>query len=501
MASNNNELTLPRGMDIGQLLGSLAQQAQLGDQIITGDEVRFHADGSQYIVLPEGWTFSKAERVIARLKADQEKITRFPRQFNYRPNDGAVASANVMKRMFGMALGKTLRTFFGDKPPSTITVAIAHNKKITVPWGLVELPGLPGLQFDLGIAGHRDYGPIFSIVAEGPNRYRKQVEAFFEAVERELATNSIYRGQALSGANDLDFINLAGFDPTKIVFSTDVTDILEHALWGTLKHTSALELDDIAIKRALLLYGPYGTGKSSVGQITGQIATRNGWTTLISKPGDKVADVLRTARLYEPAVVFIEDIDTQASSGLSSHVTELLDVFDGIVAKDSKIVMVLTTNKVETIHKGLLRPGRVDYAVEVGMLDQPGVERLIKAVIPANVLDDNVDYDAVFAAADSFGPAFVKAVTTRAKTWALINNEGNPNYRIGTRELVGAAESLRPQMNLLNAAGEGDLPPTLDRALHEVIKETLERVEIQDADGDASYNTNRMVVLEDRPSK
>ncbi|NIS12736.1 MAG: AAA family ATPase, partial [Thermoplasmata archaeon] len=82
------------------------------------------------------------------------------------------------------------------------------------------------------------------------------------------------------------------------------------------------------------------------------------------RPGiDNVYDAMKTARLYQPAVVFYEDVDTIAQGDQTQGhvaVTQLLDIFDGLTAKSTKILAILTTNHPEKIHKGMVRPGRLD---------------------------------------------------------------------------------------------------------------------------------------------
>ena len=172
-----------------------------------------------------------------------------------------------------------------------------------------------------------------------------------------------------------------------------------------------------------------------------------------------------TARLYMPAVVFVEDIDTQASTADADEASALLDAFDGITAKGGELVVLLTTNHFERIHKGMLRPGRLDGVVEVNSLDREGVELLIRAVVNPEKLDQDIDFDAVYAAMDGFFPAFVKGATDRAVTFAIDRLDGARNYTLSTDDLVSAASSLRPQLEALNEANEGERVPTLDATL------------------------------------
>ncbi len=440
----------------------------MGSNLITGDEIEYH-DGSK-ISLPNGMSPGQAYKILERLEDEQETETQFDRKFRYRPDDGAHATAQVIRARYGMSIGEAMVSFFGSKPPETRTITVGLNETMQVPWGLISIPTLPGLEMMLcDRHPDPDYGKVFELHVTAPRKYKKEIESFFEAVEHYLRDHSIYRGKALRGANRLEFLDMSEFDSSKIVFADEVTHMLNGTVWSVIRHTAALREEGIPRKKAVLLYGPYGTGKTSAGQYTAEIAIKNGWTFLSAGPGDKIEDVLQTARLYMPAVVFVEDIDTQASSGEADEASLLLDSFDGITAKGGELVIVMTTNHFSLIHKGMLRPGRLDGVVEVNSLDRNGVERLIKAVVNPGKLDPNVDFGAVYMAMEGFFPAFVRGALDRAVTFAIDRLDGARNYMLNTQDLVGAANSLRPQLDALNAASEGERVPTLDVVLGKAI--------------------------------
>lgn len=471
--------------DFGSLLASVIAETQrkdFGAKVITGDEVEFH-DGVK-IGLPRGMTYVKAKKVLTRLEQEAETVTEFSRVFRYRPDDGAYAALQCVKARWGMALGKVQETFFGTIPAEKRTINIGVGQTMQVPWGLLEVPVFEGLELYLAEHRDRDYGVIFKIYGQGPRKYQDEVQGFFDDVEEYLQTNSIYRGQAIVGSDSPEFLDLNVFDSTKVVFSDEVTATLNGTLFAPIRYTDAMRREGVPLKRALLLEGPFGTGKTSIGQMTAQVAVANGWTFISAKPGrDKVEDVLRTARLYQPAVVFVEDIDGEASVGDADQVTKLLEAFDGITSKGGELQVVMTTNHLERIHKGMLRPGRLDAVVHIGALDRNGVERLVRVVVDEERLDKDVDFDQVWDAMEGFLPAFVKESITRAVTFAIDRLEGGREYTISTEDLVHAAASLRPQLDALNGAGEGERRPRLEAALSEVVKGAVTQLSTTEIQG------------------
>lgn len=451
---------------------------------ITGDEVAFHDDPK--IILPRDMTYGRAYKVLARLEEEAEKETQFTRFFRYRPDDGAYAAFQVVKDKWGMSLGKSIQSFFGSRPPEMRTINIGVGSTMQVPWGMIEIPTLPGLELYIGETQDRDYGRIFGIQGTGPRKYRDEIEDFFDQVQSYLETNSIYRGRAIVGSDDPEFLDLSSFDASKIVFAQSVEDTLEGTLWAPIRYSQSMRDNDVPLKRAVLAYGPYGTGKTSTGQLTAQVAVENGWTFISARPGrDKIEDVLRTARLYQPAVVFVEDIDTATSTGDADDVSKFLDAFDGITAKGGELMILMTTNHIEHIHKGMLRPGRLDSVVEIAGLDDSGIERLIKAVVPSAKLSDDVDYAEVARAMEGFLPAFVREAINRAITFSISRLKGESTYVIDTPDLVGAATSLHPQLAALNDAGTGKVRPTLDEALRETVKGAAKELGVHSVE----YNT------------
>jgi transitional endoplasmic reticulum ATPase len=445
------------------------------DKIITGDEVQFHPDrNDKRIVLPQGTGFNRAISILQRKQAEQEEATNFTRIFKYRYPDGAYAMTQVLKATYGLTLAKGQQTMFGTRPAETMEVTIGVGKTVTCLWGTVEIPALQGAEIYLTGTHDRKHGVVFACVFTGPRKHKAEAEKLFDLVDEYLKVHSIYRGHALAGAEELEFMDLRTFDARQVVFSAPVNEALENLLFGPIRNAELFRGEGIPLKRALLFHGPFGTGKTSIGMITAQVAEQNGWTFITARPGDKVADVLRTAVLYQPAVVLVEDIETESSSSDPRAVSQLLDAFDGATSKGTEIIMVLTSNHIEQIHKGMLRPGRIDATIEVAALDRTGVEGLIKAVVNPMKLDDAVDYDEVYAAMDGFLPAFVKAAIDRAKTWSLVR--GGKDYVLTTEDLAGAAMSLHDQLARMNDAKEGQREPELQRSLETLVKDQVTKI-------------------------
>lgn len=440
--------------------------------LIVGDEIEFRKDDKKLITVPRDSTYTQIMQILEAKRREQETVSDFRREFNYRPRDGAVATAIVLKARYGLVMGKAIQTMFGDHPPEVLEVPTGPGgQTVQAPWGRIQIPVIDGGDVYLGETDHDDYGDIFAIVIRAKRMYSKEIEAFFADVAEQLKNGSIYRGKAVAGADQLTFIeDLDRFDPTQIVFPSKVQASLDVALFSPLRHSQSYRNEGISLKRAVLLYGPFGTGKTSIGMMLAQEAVAAGWTFIMARPGrDRIEDVLTTARLYAPAVVWVEDVDTDTSTSNAKSVSRMLDAFDGITTKNGEIIVAMSTNHIEKVPPGMLRPGRLDYVLEIGEFDQAATEKLIRIAVTPGKLAADVDFDEVYAEMDGFLPAFIRATADRARSFAIHRMDGSTDYVLTTQDLAGAARSLHPQLKLHQDAAEPAPLPTLDKVVANLV--------------------------------
>jgi transitional endoplasmic reticulum ATPase len=146
------------------------------------------------------------------------------------------------------------------------------------------------------------------------------------------------------------------------------------------------------------------------------------------------------------------------------------------------LVVRIATNRKDKIHKGMLRPGRLDAVISINHLDQVGVEKLIKAHVAEDMLRV-MDYGKVYESFKEFTPAFAKEAISRAKRYAIAREGGKPTM-LTTSDFVGAANSLKPQLDLMHDADEEKTSPSLDKALREVVADVMDNAKFVDSDGD-----------------
>lgn len=430
-------------------------------------EDRIKQEGTE-LILPESMTIGDARRFLRDHEEQQEKTISFTRILDYRPWDGAHALQQTMFEVFGTR-GIGVNTMFSRAERKTINIGVGETTQ--VPWGTLTVPQFEDAVFELHALQDEEKGLLFAVAVNVKRKYEVAMEGFFQRLEHELQTNSIYRGKAFDGRRDPEFLDTESVDPDKIVYNNETLTQLEANVWSQLRYTDVFREKGESLKRAILLEGPYGTGKTLGASVTAKVAVENGWTYIYCRPKDNLREVMSMARLYQPAVVLCEDIDTQAAGEEGrDRMSEVLDIFDGLSAKNNEIMVILTTNHVQRLHKGMLRPGRLDAVIHIGELEAEAVVDLIHATTPEGMLSEDVDYTAVGEAFSGFLPAFVKEAVSRATRFAISRNGGKPT-KLTTRDLVAAAASLRPQLELMSEALDAPKVDPLSEVLKDVVAE------------------------------
>lgn len=469
--------------------GALAALDALGGLSVTEDSVTF--TGSKF-VCPEqfGGDYLAAAKFLQALHKQEEQEFNFGRAFQYRWADGAAAFNRALMRVFGTTgLGKVTKggMFSPDRPPQLRSVHTSATETIQVPWGEVVMPPLEST-FNLSVHNDEEFGMLFYLDVTAPRRMRRRLEAFFDVVQDELAKRSIYRGKAFTAASEPRFLDLSWVKPEKVVYSGETLAQLDANVWTVIRHAEEMRRLGLPVKRSVIVEGPYGTGKSLAGALTAIECQQAGWTFVQVRPGvDDMFQALKTAQLYAPAVVLVEDLDVIASGGDEEAISRLLDALDGIGNKGNGVMLLATTNHINKLQKAVMRPGRTDAIIHIGGLDRTAVEKLIRVTVAPELLGD-IDYDKAYAALEGFLPAFIAEALGRATRYSLSRNGGRADL-IHTEDIVYAAAGLRIQLDLMNGANEGvKALPTLDARFVEIVAQGAAQgvagTELIDYDGD-----------------
>lgn len=449
----------------------MASIAELGGQGFKEEDIVF--EGNK-LVLPEMFRgdLKKAIRFIQTKVAEEEETAEFSRTFKFRPWDGAYNAYQAFKKAFGMVHGKTTMSFFGPNPPRYIQIPISFNKTEEVPWGAFTLPILENTTIYFESGHDREYGDVFTINVSAPRKHRFIIEGLFKLVQTELEEHSIYRGKAVDGANN--FLDLSGVNEARVVYSKQARAELEANVWAFMERADDYKKLGMPTKRSVLLHGTFGTGKSLTANVTALRAEKAGWTFIMARPGkDNFETVMQTAKLYQPAVVFMEDAEQFASNtGDDAQLSKILDIFDGISSKSIKMMVVMTTNHPDRLTEGMRRPGRIDQFISISNLDNDGVQKLIEITLNGSVAPD-IDWEQVCEANAGYTPAFVKEGADRAIRYAVARGSNIKDIKITTEDLVYSANSLREQYVWMGNDVNNVKVTTMDTLIGNSIRRTV----------------------------
>jgi transitional endoplasmic reticulum ATPase len=398
---------------------------ELGGQLVQEEDI---TRGDKFVI-PHSMTLGQAQKFLQLKEAEAAEVVTLDRTFEYRFKDGAVALTRALHKFFGTFSHKGTMGFWGPNPPAFEEVAIGYGEKIQIPVGAVACPAIPDTVLHLTEARHPELGTVFRIVAETRRRHRPAVEALLGMIEQHLREESIYKGKAIDA--EFNFLDLSKVDKNKVVYAADTYAQVEASIFSAIRFPAALRKAGVSLKSAVLLSGTFGVGKTLLAYLTGQECEAHGVTFIQVRPNrDSIEEAIQTAAMYSPSVVFFEDLDTisNAATAETDHISGLLEMFDGVRAKGREVMAILTTNHPELIHKGMLRPGRLDAVIEVGAPDKQGIIRLCKTLIPAELLAPGIteaEWDAAGEAMDGYLPAFVHEACKRAIKYSLVRAAKN----------------------------------------------------------------------------
>ena len=189
------------------------------------------------------------------------------------------------------------------------------------------------------------------------------------------------------------------------------------------------------IPKGVLLEGPPGTGKTLLAKaIAGEaevpffsISGSDFVEMFVGVGASRVRDLFAEAQKNHPCIVFIDEIDAVArkrGAGMGgSHdereqtLNQLLVEMDGF-GENEGIIVLAATNRVDILDPAILRPGRFDRKIAIGVPDVGGREDILKVHARNKPLADNVDLEHVAQTTAGFTGADLENLLNEAAIMA-----------------------------------------------------------------------------------
>lgn len=227
------------------------------------------------------------------------------------------------------------------------------------------------------------------------------------------------------------FADVAGVDEAK----EEVQELVEY-----LKDPSRFQRLGGQIPRGVLMAGPPGTGKTLLAKaIAGEakvpffsISGSDFVEMFVGVGASRVRDMFDQAKKQSPCIIFIDEIDAVGRHRGGGHggghdereqtLNQLLVEMDGFEGNDG-VIVIAATNRPDVLDKALLRPGRFDRQVFVGLPDIRGREQILKVHMRKVPIDDRVQASIIARGTPGFSGADLANLVNEAALFAARGNK------------------------------------------------------------------------------
>ncbi|URJ25785.1 ATP-dependent zinc metalloprotease FtsH [Blochmannia endosymbiont of Camponotus sp.] len=222
------------------------------------------------------------------------------------------------------------------------------------------------------------------------------------------------------------FADVAGCDEAK----EEVKELVDY-----LREPSRFQKLGGKIPKGVLMVGPPGTGKTLLAKaIAGEakvpfftISGSDFVEMFVGVGASRVRDMFEQAKKAAPCIIFIDEIDAvgrQRGAGLGGGhdereqtLNQMLVEMDGFEGKEG-IIVIAATNRPDVLDPALLRPGRFDRQVVVGLPDIRGREQILKVHISHVPLSSDVDILVIARGTPGFSGADLANLVNEAALFA-----------------------------------------------------------------------------------
>ena len=226
------------------------------------------------------------------------------------------------------------------------------------------------------------------------------------------------------------FADVAGVDEAK----EDVKELVDF-----LREPDKFQRLGGRIPRGILMVGQPGTGKTLLAKaIAGEakvpfftISGSDFVEMFVGVGASRVRDMFDQAKKQAPCIIFIDEIDAvgrHRGAGLGGGhdereqtLNQLLVEMDGFEANDG-IIVIAATNRPDVLDPALLRPGRFDRQVVVGLPDIRGREQILKVHMRKVPIDDRVNAGVIARGTPGFSGADLANLVNEAALFAARGN-------------------------------------------------------------------------------
>jgi hypothetical protein len=277
------------------------------------------------------------------------------------------------------------------------------------------------------VHGPSDMGITRNVHVEAMAADRSHAEKFLADIRLIIRKHNVYRGHVISLIADRHDIKVA-FHPLppigrhEIILPDGLLERIERPTIGFGKQSKRLLAMGRHLKRGLLLHGAPGTGKTLTAMYLASQMRDRTVLLLTGRGMGLVEQSCAMARLLQPSIVVLEDVDLIAEErtregACAALLFELLNQMDGL-SNDADVIFLLTTNRPDILEPALAsRPGRIDQAIEIPLPDAKCRQRLI-ALYSRGLSLELKGLDRLIEKTEGVSAAFIRELLRKAALYA-----------------------------------------------------------------------------------
>lgn len=234
-------------------------------------------------------------------------------------------------------------------------------------------------------------------------------------------------------------------------------------------HAELAQQYGIGVGGGILLFGPPGTGKTMIAKaiaheidatffVVSPAQLLSKWVGEAEQNIEKLFDL---ARAEAPSVIFLDEIEalvpkrqSDSSSVMQRVVPQILQELEGFDrGADRALLFVGATNKPWMLDEAMMRPGRLDARIYVGLPDAPARFRLLEIYLGDRPLAGDVDMGVLCDRLEGYSGADIKAIGQQAAHRPFMEAIGGAKARpITMADILAVIEATPPSVHASDLA-------------------------------------------------
>jgi transitional endoplasmic reticulum ATPase len=417
---------------------------------------------------------SYADCIKASIDADKQnhRMSRINHHLRCFKNDGIYQLNKAITAVFGAVVSNEEKgPSVGDQTVNMVDIQLADGTRTKAPYGDISLETLGEgsmISINYDEAAHE-----LCITGKCQQMYMSMMDDIIDHTKQLLATESIYKGQALEivDINNPQILDLSSIDKQLMILSKDTKYALK-PIEARLQNPEKCVQRGIPLKYGALLEGPYGTGKTLLAFKLAKEAVENNWIFIYLKDPSLLAEALRMSKIIDRsghgALVFVEDIDQVTRGKRDASMQDILNTLDGGDTKDMNVISLFTTNHIELIEPTFLRGKRIGTIISMGFLDAETALDFIKesfAIGNYHIAEDMTEVCELIAKSD-IAPAFMAEIVEAVKARLVFDERQD----VTKQDIEYAVKSYLHQVELAKKKPSDE---TVEQKLGDAMREVI----------------------------